>query len=555
MARRIRWQIIIATISAVLVVILLSGLALSNTTVSRPLTGGTYVEVVIGIPTSYLPLMPRAQTDVADYDLDALLFDGLTRIGRDGLPEPALAESWTIDPSGDIYTIRLRRDVVWHDGHPFNADDVIFTLRTIQSGSFTGDPSLANLWRNILVDRVDDYTIRCTLNAPYAPFLSAARVPILPAHVLEGVPMNQWTTTAFAKLPVGTGPYRMVELAPDHALLDANPTYAGGIPYINRIELRFVDSPQAAISLFTSLDAQAIGFNNTPELRQVALPARFRRTDMPLDAYTTLTFNLRQPPLDNGEVRQALARGLDKDTLIENVNAGAGTRIDTPILPGWWAYDPASHWYDYDPIAAAQALDSLGYPLAPDGVRTHDGQPLVLSLITDNDPDRLGAAHEIARQWGNLGIPVTVEELDRDTLRQRLHNHDFSLAVHGWTRLGTDPDVFELWHSSQATDGLNYAGLHDDIIDRALLNGRRDLDLVACSQDYAEFQRRWIELVPGITLYQPVYSFATSTNVGGMGFAPVDGSGTRLLTGREDRYRSVTDWFIQSSQEIRGTLQ
>lgn len=546
--------------SSLLVVVLLSGLALSNTTVSRPLSGGTYIEAIIGTPAQLIPLMPRPQPDAPGYDLDMLLFDGLTRVGPDGLPAPALADSWEISPDGTVYTFRLRRDVVWHDGQPFTASDVLFTLETIQGKDFVGPPALANVWRNVLVDRLDDYTVRCTLNAPYAPFLSDTRLPILPAHLLEATPMSEWGDSAFARQPVGTGPYTLAEITPDHALLEANPTYFGGVPYINRIELRFVESPQATFAALARSDIQAFGYHTTPELRSIALPERINQFDMPLDSYDTLTFNLRQPPLDDVQLRQALARGLDKDALVQQATDGAAVRLDTPILTGWWAYDPSVRWHDYDPQGAAETLESLGYTLNADdgnedsGIRTRDGQTLAFTLITDSDPARLGAAQEIARQWEVLGVQVEVAQLESDELRQRLRDHDFSLAVHGWTRLGPDPDVFALWHSSQAPDGLNYAGLQDDTIDQVLLNGRRETDLVSRSEDYRLFQQRWVELVPAITLYQPRYTFASSDEVQGQGF-DTRGIGTAgLMIGREDRYRSIQNWFLNSSQEIRGTL-
>ncbi len=555
MARRIRWQIVIATFSGLLIVGLLSRVALMNTAVSSPLTGGTYVEAVIGVPSQPIPLLNDPLLDPAGRDLAALLFDGLTRIGIDGLPEPALAESWQVDPGGEVYIFNLRRDVTWHDGAPFTATDVIFTLQTIQKASFTGDAALANLWRNVLVDRLDDYTIRCTLSAPYAPFLSAVRVPIMPAHLLGNISIDQWSTSPYAQQLVGTGPYQLEELALDRAILTANDTYFQRRPFIDRIELRFIETPEAALSALARDDVQALGFSITPTLSQVALPRTVRPMTVPLDGYTLVTFNLRNPPLDDQALRQALAGSLNKDTLIEQVLGGQVARIDTPILPGWWAYDPSVAWYDYDPAMAAQVLDEQGYVADADGMRMYEGAVLALPLITDSDPGRVATAEYLARQWTALGIQVEVEVLESAELRQRLRDHDFALALHSWSRLGADPDVFELWHSSQASSGLNYAGLRDETIDRVLVSARMELDLGARNSDYSTFQERWVQLVPAITLYQPLYTFATSEQLGGSGLDGRDIDSPLLLIGREDRYRNITRWFVESSRELRGTLR
>lgn len=559
MARRIRWQIVIAVISALLVVGLLSQLALSTTAVSQPQVGGSYTEAVAGRPTQLLPLINDPLTDPVGRDIGALLFDGLTRIGVDGLPAAALAEEWRIAENGAVYIFRLREDVVWHDGTPFTADDVVFTLRAIQDPAFPGDPALANLWRAVLIDRIDAYAVRFTLEAPYAPFLSAARVPILPAHLLADIPVADWATSDFARQPVGTGPYRLEELTSAGATLAANPDYFAGQPFVESFNLRFVDTLQATFSALTDGDMQALGATTAlvPELTQIALPEAVQRISLPLDSYVVLSFNLREAPLNDREFRLALARGLDKGALVEQVYSGQVLRIDTPVLPGWRFFDPTLGWYPYDPVEATRTLDELGYARDDTGVRIRARRPLQLTLLTDSEPGRQAAAAELARQWEALGVAIEVSEVTPDDLRARLRSRDFTLALHGWARLGPDPDAFELWHSSQAATGLNYAGLEDAAIDEALVAGRlADAeDLAARNEAYAAFQRRWVELVPSITLYQPLYTLLVREEVAGLGFSPASIGERVVLLGREDRYRSVRNWFVRSSREIRGTLR
>jgi len=556
MARRIRWQLIIAACSSALIVMLLGSLALS-TTVSRPRAGGTYIEALPGAPTQIIPLLNDPLADPVGRDLGSLVFEGLTRSGPDGLPVPALAEHIEMEQGGEVYLFRLRRDVTWHDGEAFDADDVIFTLNTIQDTRFGGDPALANLWREVVIDRIDAYTIRCTLTSPYAPFLDAARVPVMPAHLLSGVAIEAWADSFFARQPVGTGPYRLVEWTADHALLEANADYFDGAPFIRHLDLRFIDTPQAAFSLLTRHEAHALGMPSSREFNQVNLPRTFRRIAVPLDAYTVLTFNVRHSPLDTPEMRQALAYGLDKDALIERVLPGLAVRLDTPIIPGWLAPegDPTVPWYPADPTAAALLFDRLGYEASDGEPRGRGGEPLVLPLLTDRDPLRLAVAQEVARQWANIGVAVEVQPLDSTMLYQRLRSHDFVVAIHAWARLGADPDVFELWHSSQAEGGLNYAGVRDEFLDRMLVEGRTELDPVTRRHIYASFQERWVELVPSITLYQPLYTFTASDDVGGIGFEVPGSARSLLLVGTEDRYRNVSDWFVERSREIRGNVR
>ena len=566
MARRIRWQILIAAISSVVVLGLMGYLAVTTAAVPRPLSGGAYVEGVVGIPQQLNPLVSDPARDPVAADIRAVLFDGLMRIGVDGLPEPALAESWEVDDAGLIYTFTLRNDVTWHDGAPLTADDVLFTLRAIQRRGFAGDPSISAIWRDILIDKVGERSIRCKLTAPFAPFLSLATFPILPAHLLGDLPPEQWAGAAYSVKPIGTGPYRLAEINGEHALLEANRHYFGGQPFVDSIELRFFPTLQAMRSALNRGDIQGLGFLGTSDLSQINLPRGFTRHTLPLDSAVQLAFNMRSDPLADQGLRRALAEGLDKNELIKRALNTQVSLLDTPILPGWWAASPKIAWYPPDPQRAGDALTSLGYTVGSDGIRVRAGKPLTLPLITSGEADRVAVANEIARQWGQLGVRVEVQTLDADTLRQRLADHDFTLALYGLQRLGADPDVYEQWHSSQSERGNNYAGLQDEQIDELLSNARRDLDIATRAPSYEAFQRRWVELVPSIMLYQPLFVYATTSDLEGLGFekpsgvVPSDGGSSEiaaslLLIGREARFRNVAHWFIRSAREIHGELR
>ncbi|MEI7645514.1 MAG: peptide ABC transporter substrate-binding protein [Chloroflexales bacterium] len=558
MARRIRWQIVIATLSIMLVSGLLGRLALSNTSVANPLAGGSYREAVLGVPAHPIPLLNDPVADPVGRDLDALLFDGLMRIGADGLPEPGLAESYEVDASGMVYTFRLRRGVAWHDGAPLTADDVVFTLRALQSLKQPGDPTAAQVWHDVLVDRIDNLTVRCILSTPLASFLSAARLPILPSHLLASTPPEGWAATGYGGTLVGTGPFSLTDLREDGATLTANPRYFGGRPYLDTVELRFIATPESALVALTRGDVTAYGERAGSErasaaqnLTTINLASNLRRSQVPLDEYAVLSFNLRRTPLDNLPLRQALAHGLSKDALIERALGGMAMPIDTPILSGSWASSPDSHWYSADPAAAMRLLSELGYDPGVDGVRQRDGQRLSLDMIVDGEPRRRAAAAEVARQWGDLGVEVKVEELSAADMLQRLRDHNFTLALHCWTHIGPDPDPYTLWHSAQ---GLNYAGLVDPEIDNLLEGARAEIRVDARSADYDAFQKRWIDLAPSITLYQPLNLFAASQSLGGVGLFDTATATGQQIFGPDDRYRTITRWFINSYREIQGDL-
>lgn len=560
MARRIRWQILIAVVSAALVLGLMSYLALTTAAIAQPLAGGVFTEYEASQPTQVNPLLSNPATDTTAADLQALLYDGLMRIGTNGFAEPDLLESWPeIDESGTVYTFTLRMDVRWHDGAPLSADDALFTLRSVQSPGFVGDPTTARIWRNVLLERIDDQRFRATLPVPLASFLSYATFPILPAHLLSDVPAESWSTTDYNTRLIGTGPYMLAEpISSERALLKVNPNYFRGKPYIDSIDLRFNQSAQDALTALSRNQAVGFGVSSTNEQSRANAPRSATRHTIPLASFTTLTFNMRQAPFDDVKLRQALSLGLDKDAIIKVSLNDLGQRLESPILPGWAL---ASHSLDlpvFDAQSSADALDAAGYAPGADGVRTRQGKALSFTILTDTTADHTAAAREVARQWAALGVQVKIEQVEPSELEQRLQSHSFDVALHGWQRQGPDPDaLYALWHSSGAESGFNYAGLQDSQIDEQLTLGREQAQPEARRTAYAAFEKRWLELAPGITLYQPLFVYTSISDLGGLAF-DTENSNTPvmpLLLGREDRFRNVVGWFLQSGREIGGDLR
>jgi peptide/nickel transport system substrate-binding protein len=153
--RHIVWQALLAFLGAVLVFIILFQLVSTTPpevdTVEVPVAGGTYVEGVLGYSERINPILAPAMVPAnpVDQDLSVLVFDGLTTLDESGQVSPALALEWDASEDGTVYEFRLREDVLWHDGAPFTAADVAFTVQAMQDPNFQGDPSLGELWRSV----------------------------------------------------------------------------------------------------------------------------------------------------------------------------------------------------------------------------------------------------------------------------------------------------------------------------------------------------------------------------------------------------------------------
>ncbi|MEO5940089.1 MAG: ABC transporter substrate-binding protein, partial [Candidatus Limnocylindrales bacterium] len=171
-----------------------------------------YREGILSRPTNVNPLAARTQ---ADRDLGALVFEGLIGRAEDGRPVPALARSWTSTPAGDSWTFELVPDRHWQDGEPLTADDVAYTIATLQDPDFHGPG--AGSWTGITVTTVGSATVRFDLATPIGGFLELATQPIVPRHLLAETPPGAMADAAFGKAPVGSGPYVVTELDRDHA--------------------------------------------------------------------------------------------------------------------------------------------------------------------------------------------------------------------------------------------------------------------------------------------------------------------------------------------------
>ncbi len=158
MQRYFRWQALVVLTGIVLLLVLVTYLASSFTTVVVPDHGGTYIEGLVGAPQYINPIL--CQYNQVDSDLVALIFSGLTRLNEKNEIVPDLAQDYQVSEDGTVYTFRLRSDVFWHDGQPLTAEDVVFTIQAIQDPGFKGAPYLADLWRDVAVEKADDRTVR-----------------------------------------------------------------------------------------------------------------------------------------------------------------------------------------------------------------------------------------------------------------------------------------------------------------------------------------------------------------------------------------------------------
>jgi peptide/nickel transport system substrate-binding protein len=538
---RSRWLLPVVVASGVLVLSVLWYQTSRSSHMAASLPAATHREGVAGSVSRVNPLYSSANE--VDADLSALIFSGLTRLCPDGTVQPDLAESWDVSGDGLTYTFHLRQHVTWHDGEPFTADDVIFTYDALRDPNFRGQPAQAELFHNINFSKVDDATVAVRLTQPFAPLLSHLTVGILPSHVLQGQNADALYDSPFNQQPVGTGPFRLTDLSPQRAVLDANTNYYLGGPYLRRFEFHFYQDEPALTKGLKAGEVQSAFFRsplNADDNQYLQSDTNLQVLQLPSTTSTVLYFNDAWPSLQDRNVRQALAYATNRPEIVSSILQGQAVEADSAIAAGTWAYYPVLDRYTFDPDQAAKLLDEAGWTLQPNGIRAKDGADLRLSIVTNDDALRTAAADDIARSWSALGIPTDVSVQGPTTLlRDMLLPHEFVVAIYGFDG-GPDPDPYPAYHSSQARPGgQNLSGFSDAQVDLLLQNARQSSDVEARKALYRQFQEVLASELPNLPLYQRTFTYAVDKNL--QGVTP------GVLFDSSSRFSQVNGWRLEGS--------
>jgi len=520
----------------------------------------------LGVVGTVAGVNPLTASTRAERDLAALVFSGLVRLGPDQTIVPDLAERWETSPDGRTWTFDLREDARWHDGAPVTGADVVFTVGRLSEPGYAGPASAS--WRDVTVTALGDRSVRFELATPIAGFLEAARQPLLPNHLLAGVPASELGSQPFNARPVGAGPYRLLSLDAERAVLEPadaserrtpspRPTVAADDPLATppvdapgspdraaNIELHF-HADEAALTtawLQAGIDV-ASGLSPDAAIR-LAGPPDSRLVRYPTTALTAVIFNLRpsHPELRDPAVRRALLRAIDRVALLEEVWDGQAQLTDAPIPPSSWAFRAAaSPSVAHDRRGAAQALDAAGWtPAGGRWTAPGDNRPYALELLSADaatNPAAFTAAASVAESWRRIGLNVThVPLATGELIGQRLRTGTFTAAVVD-INVGLDPDLYPLLASSQTTSrGLNLGGVVDPDLDRLLEAARAPGSDQARQAAYRALQER-------LAAHQYLIPLAFRDEVAVVRNT-VSGVAPRLISDAGDRFWDVLAWRL-----------
>lgn len=502
----------------------------------------TYTEALVGELQHINPLF--TEFSEADADVSSLVFSGLVKYNPDTKTFEEDLATHTLSEDKLVYTFTLKNDLKWQDGQPISSDDIYYTFaEVIQSPDFN-NPILKSNFDGVKIEKTNSRTLTFTLSSPNSFFFTAMTVGILPKHILETVPVAELDVHDFNKLPVGSGPYRVMEpytVDPNGVstiTLEQSTNYYGEKGNIEAI--KFVVYPT-----INELISNRSSWLGAARLKQ-SLLGEIDLSDLniyeySLPQYTALFINTDSQKLTKNKTRLAISKAIDKSKIIATI--GDFKQIDTPLLE----LNQSDWLHSRNLEESMGALHDEGWDLVEGEKyrKNSDGEVLSLKLVrrdfSDINPPQEAVASQsaelIKEQLAEVGIEVTVEKYNAEEIQTIISKRDFDLLLYGQS-LGYNLDTFSFWHSSQVNaNGLNLSNYQNPKADFYIESIRTTFDPVEKQELLNSLAQVIVTDVPAVFLYTPTYSYVIDNTITGLS--------SRTLLQTKDRFYDIHNWIMQ----------
>jgi len=477
-----------------------------------------------GSPENFYPAINTTGTS---FDANSQVYGRIVDFERGGTQVvPGLAERWEISEDGLVYTFHLRKGVKWHDTQKhfkptrdFNADDIIFSIDrqwkesnpyfkvTSSNHSYFNDMNMPKLLKS--VEKLDDYTVRITLNQPEAPFLSDLAMEyagIISKEYADAM-LKAGTPERVDQEPVGTGPFYLVQYQKDAVIrYKAWPKFWGGKAKID--DLVFAITPDASVrwAKLQKGECHVMPYPNPADLEAIRKDPNVKLLEQPGLNVGYLAYNTTKKPFDDKRVRQALNMAINKKAIVEAVFLGSGVPAKNPIPPTIWSYDDAIQDYPYDPEKAKKMLADAGYP---NGFET---DLWAMPVQRPYNPNAKRIAELMQADLAKVGVTAKIVSYEWGEYRKRAQNGEHMMAQLGWTGDNGDPDNFLhtlLGCDSAKTNGSNIAKWcfkpFDDLVVKAkqVSEQSKRAELYKTAQEIFHEEAPWFVVAHSVQ-YKPV---------------------------------------------------
>jgi ABC-type transport system substrate-binding protein len=429
-------------------------------------------------------------------------------------------------------TFWLRKDALFHDGHRFDAGDVVFTYQAIMEPA-NRSPHRASFEPVKTVQALDTHRVRVVYKRLFSPAVNVWTIGIVPEHLLNESALHKARETQtvtgdelkppslrdsrFNRNPVGTGPFQFKRWSSDElihltrndryrrdAALSAGESKEQGPPIFTDYYFRVI--PDTLTQEIEFLSGAADTYQAEPhQAARYRASDKFRTFSTVSPGYTYIGYNQRKEPFNDPRVRKALGMAIDVDSIIRYSLFNEGARVTGPFASITRWYDKSVAALPYDPEGARALLEQAGWTADANGWLSKDGKRLEFNLITNNGNLRRKAIATIVQQaWRDIGIKSNVQLFEWAVfLKDFINTGQFDAVVLGW-RLDLDPDLYQIWHSSQTDPNeLNFVGFKDARSDELIEQLRREYDDEQQIQLAHGLHQRIAQLQPYTFLFSP----------------------------------------------------
>jgi peptide/nickel transport system substrate-binding protein len=433
-------------------------------------TGGT---VILALAGDAITVFPPAVVDLTGRLVQDQVFDRLAEIGQDlntvgdkGFA-PRLAQKWTWAPDSLSIAFSLNPRARWHDGKPVTANDVRFSFKTFTDPKFAS-PVAA------LITNLDSVQVKDSLTAvvwfkkhtPEQFYDVAYQVVVFPEHVYGGIPAKEMRTASVARAPIGSGQFRFVRWDPETRLeLVADTANYRGRPKLDRIII--TPTPDGNAAAVKVLTAQAdLGDNFTVDQARAldtstvarGLPwQNFGAIYMAMNPNDPKSKTTPHPIFSDLRTRRALSMAVDRVSMLKNVFGTVGKLSHGPFSSATWYADTTMHPAAYDTVAAKAMLDSSGWRVGANGMRSKNGRPLRFGLIVGQSQTRRRYAVLLQEQFKKIGAQVDVDQVDQGSVVAHQNNHDFDAIITSFVADPSPMGMRQVWGTAGiGPDGQNF---------------------------------------------------------------------------------------------------
>ncbi|MEM1363343.1 MAG: ABC transporter substrate-binding protein [Pseudomonadota bacterium] len=461
---------------------------------AEPIVGGDLVAASDLEPVSLDPIFGNAPSIDGNYY--NLFYDNLFYLDSDSMMQPELATSWTIADDGSSMTLQLREGVTFHDGTPFNADAVEFSLERAIDPDLNA-PHSTDIAAVSSVDVLSEFEVRINFDG-----FNGAVIPGLANEAGMIVSPAAASTEGFARNPVGTGPFRFVEWrSGDRIMAERNPDYwrtdaeGRALPFLNTVTIRIIPNTAVKILEVRSGEVQLVDTVQVQDFPAIEEAEGIELIEKPTGIHQFLAFNTSRPPFDNADLRRAVLMAIDRGAIEQVVSQGFGVLTPTLVPPAEFIFDGDLEPTAFDLDGAIAAREALGFT-----------DTITVSVI-QRDPDTQ-IAQIIQAMLTQAGYDVNVEILERGAWvdNVRAENHEIGLLRINVPRI--DPSqIFTSLMGRNA--GINFAAYSNDELFDLIDAAHTEVDRDERRDLYVRVQEHLLEeAVYGFLFLRPIRDVA-----------------------------------------------